>query len=161
MVRRAVKYSLVLAVVGFIAIQLVPYGRAHANPAVVAEPAWDTPLTRELTAQACFACHSNETKWPWYSNVAPVSWVVQNHVDEGREALNFSEWTTTNAETGEITETVIEGEMPPSYYYFAPGSLKLTTHEHDQLIAGLISTFGNGGNGKGNEGGQSDNDKDD
>ena len=76
----------------FLLIQLIPYGRDHTNPAVVAEPAWDLPETRALAVRACFDCHSNETIWPWYSNVAPISWLVQRDVDEGREKLNFSEW---------------------------------------------------------------------
>ncbi len=81
-------------VVGLIAIQLVPYGRNHTNPPVQSEPNWDSPETRALAERACFECHSNETAWPWYSNIAPVSWLVQHDVDEGREKLNFSEWST-------------------------------------------------------------------
>ena len=54
-------------------IQLLPYGRDHTNPPVVAEPLWDSPQTRALAKRACFDCHSNETIWPWYTNVAPVS----------------------------------------------------------------------------------------
>ena len=63
----------ILAVVALaLLIQLVPYGRAHTNPPVVAEPNWDSPQTRELAVRACFDCHSNETTWPWYSNIAPI-----------------------------------------------------------------------------------------
>ena len=54
-------------------IQLVPYGRNHANPPVRQEPAWDSPQTRELAVRACYDCHSNQTAWPWYTNVAPIS----------------------------------------------------------------------------------------
>jgi hypothetical protein len=61
-------------------IQAVPYGRAHSNPPVVSEPAWDSPRARELAVRACFDCHSNETVWPWYSNIAPVSWLIQSDV---------------------------------------------------------------------------------
>src|SRR5690349_11025724 len=68
-----------LAITGlFLLIQAVPYGRAHTNPPVVSEPHWDSPRTRELAKRACFDCHSNETRWPWYSHVAPMSWVLQN-----------------------------------------------------------------------------------
>jgi hypothetical protein len=73
-------------------IQLVPYGRDHDNPPVQSEPPWDSPDTRALARQACFDCHSNETEWPAYANIAPVSWLVQRDVDEGRAVLNFSEW---------------------------------------------------------------------
>jgi hypothetical protein len=61
------------AVGAFLAIQLVPYGRDHTNPPGTGEPSWDTPATRALAKQACFDCHSNETEWPAYASVAPVS----------------------------------------------------------------------------------------
>jgi hypothetical protein len=72
-------------------IQFVPYGRDHSNPAVRAEPAWDSPRTRELTVRACYDCHSNETTWPWYTNIAPISWLVQSDVERGRAELNYSD----------------------------------------------------------------------
>ena len=61
-------------------IQLVPFGRSHTNPPVVKEVAWDSAQTKALVRRACYDCHSNETVWPWYSNVAPVSWLVQRDV---------------------------------------------------------------------------------
>lgn len=123
-------------------IQLVPYGRAHTNPPVVAEPAWDSPSTRELAARACFDCHSNETRWPWYSHVAPVSWMVQNDVTEGREFLNFSAWNRVYEDAVEAGETVVAGEMPlPGYVWLHP-TAKLRPDERDALIAGLNKTFG-------------------
>jgi Haem-binding domain len=84
-----------LIIGGFITllvIQLVPYGRDHGNASTTSEPIWDSPVTRALAKQACFDCHSNETEWPAYSHIAPASWLVQHDVDEGRAALNFSEW---------------------------------------------------------------------
>jgi hypothetical protein len=94
--------TLVLSIVGVVVlfglIQLVPYGRDHTNPPVVAEPAWDSPQTRALAVRACFDCHSNETVWPWYSNVAPASWLVQRDVDDGRRRLNWSEWSSTGTQ---------------------------------------------------------------
>src|SRR4051812_44101919 len=74
-------------------MQLVPYGHTHSNPPVLQEPSWDSPHSRELAVRACFDCHSNETRWPWYANVAPFSWTMQRDVDAGRSTLNFSEWT--------------------------------------------------------------------
>lgn len=55
----------------FLALQLVSYGRDHANPPMVSEPAWDSPATRALAKQACVDCHSNETEWPAYARIAP------------------------------------------------------------------------------------------
>ena len=100
-------------------IQLLPYGRDHTNPPVVAEPAWDSTETRELAVRACFDCRSNETVWPWYSNIAPMSWVLQRDVDEGREHLNFSDWQREQ-EGEEAAETVDEGTMPPGNYLLTP-----------------------------------------
>ena len=80
-----------------LAIQ-VPAWFWQTNPPVKAEPAWDSAETRALAKRACFDCHSNETVWPIYSRVAPVSWLVTRHVVEGREKLNFSEWGTAPAQ---------------------------------------------------------------
>ena len=55
------------------------------------EPTWNSPETRALTARACFDCHRNRTQWPWYTSVAPVSWLAQLDVERGRRELNFSE----------------------------------------------------------------------
>ena len=71
-----------------VAIQVVPYGRAHSNPPITGEPAWDSPRTRELVAIDCFDCHSNEVEYPWYANVAPMSWAVESHIDSGRDKVN-------------------------------------------------------------------------
>src|SRR5471032_2939644 len=65
---------------------------ARTNPPVTREIKWDTPATRKLAQRACFDCHSNMTTWPWYSHVAPVSLLVVNDTNDGRRALNFSEW---------------------------------------------------------------------
>lgn len=125
-----------------VVIQAIPYGRAHDNPPVSAEPPWDSTLTRELTVRACYDCHSNETVWPWYTNVAPVSWLTTRDVEEGRRKLNFSEWGRGDQEYDESAETIEEGEMPPVYYGWAHASARLTDGEKQQLIEGLGATFG-------------------
>jgi hypothetical protein len=132
---------LLAAVVLFGLIQLVPYGRDHSNPPVQQEPNWDSPRTRELAVGACFDCHSNETIWPWYSNVAPVSWLVQRDVDEGRSKLNFSEWNVRGRGVDELTEVIREGEMPPSQYKLMHSSSRLSADEKDALINGLTATL--------------------
>jgi mono/diheme cytochrome c family protein len=133
------------AIALFLLIQLVPFGRDHTNPPVVQEPQWDSPQTRELMQRACFDCHSNETVWPWYSNVAPVSWLVQRDTDEGRAKLNFSEWGMGEQETEEIYETVAEGEMPPPMYLITHPEARLSAAEKEALLVGLQATFGSGG----------------
>lgn len=123
-------------------LQLVPYGRDHANPPVVREPAWDSPATRELARRACFDCHSRETVWPWYSHVAPVSWLVQRDVTAGREELDFSAWTgTREGESGhKMAEEVREGEMPPLPYRLLHPAARLTPAEQEALARGLVAT---------------------
>jgi hypothetical protein len=125
----------------FVLIQLVPYGRNHTNPPIAQEPQWDSPETRELAKRACFDCHSNESVWPWYSNIAPISWLVQNDVDEGRRRLNFSEWGRPIREVNEIGEVVMEGEMPPVQYYPTHPNARLSAAEQEALARGLVATI--------------------
>ncbi|NQV07538.1 heme-binding domain-containing protein [bacterium] len=127
-----------------ILIQAVPYGRNHSNPPVIAEPDWATPQTRALAVAACFDCHSNEAEYPWYSSVAPFSWAVQNHVEEGRRKLNFSEWDRPQREADESAETLLEGSMPPLYYTIAHPGSRLTGAEKRELAAGFRATPGIG-----------------
>lgn len=107
---------------------------------MVQEPNWDSPQTKELAQRACFDCHSNETVWPWYSNVAPVSWLVQRDVDEGRHHLNFSDWSRVR-ELDDIPYVVSGGEMPPSQFLIMHPEARLTQAEKDALVKGLQATI--------------------
>jgi hypothetical protein len=127
----------VAAVALFALAQLVPYGRNHTNPPVTSEPRWDSPATRTLAADACFDCHSNETKWPWYSNIAPISWLNYSDVTGGREALNFSEWRARPVDVNEVVEAVQGGGMPPWFYTPLHPKARLSGAERAQLVAGL------------------------
>ena len=124
-------------------MQLVPYGRDHDNPPVIEEPHWDSPRTRELAVRACFDCHSNQTKWPWYSNVAPYSWVVERHVIVGRQVLNFSDWTRSPyfAEA-QAAINVMRDDMPLASYRWLHPEARLTPDEKLELARGLSNTFG-------------------
>lgn len=126
----------------FVLIQLVPYGCSHANPPVVAEPAWDSPATRAFAARACFDCHSNESRWPWYSHVAPVSWFVQHHVDEAREKLNFSEFQKRQKSAGKSAKEVEKGGMPLASYVLIHRDARLTDDERSAFVTGLKATLG-------------------
>jgi hypothetical protein len=123
-------------------MQLVPYGRAHTNPRVVEEPDWDSPETRMLAVRACFDCHSNQTSWPWYSNVAPLSWVVQRNVNAGRTVLNFSDWSRTYALAPQAPASVLAREMPPLKYRWLHPEAALSEAEKVQLARGLEKTLG-------------------
>ncbi|MBM3163178.1 MAG: cytochrome C [Chlorobi bacterium] len=132
-----------IAVVALAAIQIVPYGRDHQNPPVTGEPAWDSPRTRELFFRACKDCHSNETTWPWYSSIAPASWLAQIDVNIGRKKFNVSEWGRTGKNEGdEAAEEVREGKMPPWFYLPAHPEAKLNDTEKEELTRGLVATFG-------------------
>ena len=124
----------------FALAQAIPYGRAHRNPPVQAEPKWDSPRTRELAVRACFDCHSNQTTWRWYSNVAPVSWLVQRDVDSGRSAVNFSEWNRPQDGAGDLVEAVTGKSMPPWFYVLLHSNAKLTAAERQALADGLRRT---------------------
>jgi cytochrome c551/c552 len=122
--------------------QIIPYGRSHTNPPVVSEPTWDNPQTRALAQRACFDCHSNETVWPWYTNVAPVSWLIQHDVDEGRQRLNFSEWGNANPRAlNELGEVIQRGSMPPAQYTIIHTNAVLSDAEKQQLITGLQASL--------------------
>jgi len=141
-IKRALLVVVGILVVGFVAIQLVPVNRT--NPPVISEPNWDSPQTRELAQRACFDCHSNETTWPWYSYVAPMSWLVAHDVHEGRQTINFSEWQNVRGEgrsAGEIAEVIRSGWMPPSSYLSLHPNARLTQAEQDALIQGMRATL--------------------
>jgi|SRR6476659_1638566 hypothetical protein len=124
----------------FAVMQLVPY--RVTNPSARDEPAWNSPETRRLAVAACYDCHSNETETVWWEDVAPLSWWLTNHVDEGRSALNFSECTPGRGEN-EAAEAVSEGSMPPNYYTWLGlhGDAKLSAAQRRSLAAGLRATL--------------------
>lgn len=127
-----------------IAIQFIPYGKDHTNLPVISEPQWDSPRTKELFARACADCHSHETKYPWYSKVAPISWLLEHDIQEGREHFNVSLWGEQKKNEGEeAAKEVREGEMPMWIYTLAHPEAKLTGSEKQELLSGLEKTFGN------------------
>jgi hypothetical protein len=139
MIRRTTSVAIAAAIVLLLGIQLLLFGRQHTNPPVTAEPVWPDSTTRALAVRACFDCHSNETTWPWYSNVAPVSWILLNHIQEGRAVLNFSEWDRPQEGVREAGEVIREGEMPPGYYRLLHRSARLSADESTTLAQALGS----------------------
>jgi hypothetical protein len=140
---------LALLVVTF-AISVAWGNRLKTNPPVVAEPAWNSPETRALAVRACFACHSNETRWPWYSNVPVVRGLIVKHVREGRQKLNFSAWQAgRELEANEVPDKVYdpthyleEDIIPqPSFQALHPEA-RLTRAEQDQLAQGFRASLG-------------------
>lgn len=139
--KRFLRIAAIVILVGFVLIQFIPIDRT--NPAVTHEVAWNAPETRALAQRACFDCHSNETVWPWYSYVAPISLRIASHVEEGREHLNFSAWDQPNEEFEEIAEVIERGQMPLSDYLLIHTEAQLSDTETQALLEGLRATLAN------------------
>ena len=120
-------------------IQLIPYGRDHTNPTPTKQVALPTAPQRALFKSACQDCHSYKTDWLWYTNIAPISWLVQSDVNGGREHLNLSAWNRPQAELGDVIEAIDGGDMPPLKYWISPyhWNARLSSSEKQQLIAGF------------------------
>lgn len=141
---RVIATVAVAAMVTMLVIQFVPYGRDRSAPVATGEPVWADDATRALMVRACFGCHSSEVEYPGYASVAPISWMVQSHIDEGRGKVNYSQFATNPRKADETIEVILEGEMPP-YYYTLFGrhpEARLTEGERAQLIEGLRATPG-------------------
>jgi mono/diheme cytochrome c family protein len=121
----------------FVAIQLVPVSRE--NPPVeedVAAP----PEVASILRRSCYDCHSHETRWPWYSRVAPASWLVASDVRDGRRHVNFSRWNRLDAKDRadtleEIVEEVGKGEMPLKAYLVTHPGAEMTPADVETLRA--------------------------
>lgn len=140
--KRVLLYLVIAGVFIFVLMQLVPYGKNHTNPPVVQEPNWNSPQTRQMASEHCFECHSNETTWPWYSNIAPASWLIYHDVEDGRRKFNFSDWGNNPGELDEIGEAIQEGEMPPIQYWIFHPSSRLDAAQKEAFINGLKATIG-------------------
>ena len=136
------KLFLLLVLLTAVLIQLIPYGHTHTNPSKAIEPVWNSADTRELFRRACFDCHSNKTTWPWYSNVAPVSWLLQRDVNGGRSHLNFTEWDLPQKHAKDVAEQVRSDEMPPWFYRPMHPAARLSAAEKQALIEGAEKSLG-------------------
>lgn len=142
----------IAAVALLVVIQV--YRPARTNPTV--DPEKDIhrmldmqPAVANLLNRACNDCHSNRTNWPWYSRVAPVSWLVVSDVERGRTAVNFSEWGRYSAKEQqkhlkEICNEVTEGEMPALQYTLIHREARLTGDERSAVCRWTNSVTGTG-----------------
>jgi hypothetical protein len=136
--------TILAAVVGVVVAALVLVGNfavARTNPPVTYTIQWDSPRTEVLARAACFDCHSNETRWPWYAHVAPVAEFIVNEVDEGRREMNFS--TDRGLNVREMISEIERGNMPTPNYLLLHSDANLSAEDQAALIAGLRATFGN------------------
>lgn len=128
-------------VVGFGIIQLIPVD--FTNPPVQTEQDFlvvtqASEQTAQKIQQSCYDCHSHETKYPWYSKVAPVSWLLKSHIDDGRRHLNFSTWESYDLKKKdhkleEMSEALEEGWMPMDQYVWMHKEAKLSPEERQEL----------------------------
>lgn len=123
----------ILAII--VLIQIIPVDRS--NPQSEAEII-ATSDVKTILENSCYDCHSNQTNWPWYSYIAPVSWLVSKDVHDGRKHLNFSNWENLSTEKkadklDEIWEYVSKGEMPMPIYTFMHPSAKLSNEQKTVL----------------------------
>ena len=135
--RKVIKWLVVAVVVVFIGLQFVR--PARTNPAVdqtqtIHAQLQMTPQVAAIIDRSCRDCHSNTTRWPWYSNVVPASWFLVDHVNEGRQHLNFSEWGKLDTRRAdkrleEICEEVSDKLMPLNSYTWIHRSSKLSADD--------------------------------
>ncbi len=130
-------WALGTVLVVVVAIQFVPYGWTHSNPPVTADAPWPDEQVAAIARESCYSCHSNETEWPLYSYVAPMSWLVRSDVESGRDELNFSTWPDDDGELDDSIEQIEEGTMPPSQYTLIHRGAALSDAEQTELIAAL------------------------
>lgn len=124
-------------VLGLVAMQMFPVQRT--NPPPDRPLAIQDPMVSDIVERACADCHSHDTVWPWYSRIAPVSWWVVDHVEEGREHLNFSTWGTQPPDRQEhkleeVVEYVENREMPLRSYVAGHPEARITDAERESLV---------------------------
>jgi mono/diheme cytochrome c family protein len=139
MLKKILLFVVIGGLVLFGLIQLIPIN--HDNPPATKEPNWSSPEARALIKDNCFQCHSNETDWPWYSYIAPASWLVKFDVVRGRREFNFSEWDKNPAELDEMVREVQRGSMPPLQYTLFHPSARLDAQHKQALIDALTSSL--------------------
>jgi hypothetical protein len=139
-VRAMGKWLVRIGIIGialFALIQLVPYGWTHSNPPVVRDAPWPDAASEAIARESCYSCHSNETDWPAYSYVAPMSWLVRADVDKARDEFNFSDWDESGDDADKAFDVIEDGEMPLPRYTMIHRSARLTDEEAQILLAAL------------------------
>lgn len=136
------KIALRLIAIVFLLMQFVRPDRSNppVDPAVELHAVVEVPASvSSLLRAACYDCHSDETVWPWYAHVAPSSWFLTKHVDEGRRHLNFSDWgnypsSKADHKLEEVIEYVEDGKMPLSSYTPLHPEAKLSDEQRAEVI---------------------------
>ena len=135
-----------MVVAGFLVMQIIPIGRIYPaaerkpDPPVAVTIEWKSPETEHMVRAACYDCHSNETAYPWYANIAPVSWLVSRDINNGRAAMNFSEDAPTEYNISDL-EWHLLNNMPPKIYVVMHPEAVLTEDQKALLLAGFKETL--------------------
>lgn len=137
MVKKVLKWTIIILFVAFAGIQFVRpnYSNPPVSEANRLESTTQVPDdVKQIFARACNDCHTNETRWPWYSNIAPLSWSIVNHVDEGRRHLNFSEWNTYDlrkktSKLDEVCDEMVDKLMPHDQYLWLHPEAKVSAED--------------------------------
>ena len=142
--KKTLKWIFVALAAAFILLQFTNPPRT--NPPVAADLMAANPPPPQVAAMlhaACYDCHSSETRWPWYSRVAPMSWLIANDVVEGRKNLNLSDWPSDPVRAAKRLEGMSEeigyGEMPPKKYTAIHADARLTQVQLKELTDWLDS----------------------
>ena len=136
--RKLAKLISILFTFVFLGMQFVPTSRTPKTSATTGAHMAEVinPQVSAILNRSCQDCHSGRTTWPWYSHVAPVSWIVSKHVSEGREMLDFSEWANQPPSADErmlICDAVSDGRMPLPEYTVIHRSAKLSKRDVDLI----------------------------
>lgn len=149
-VKKVVLGFLGLGAIGFLFIQIAPIGMAFStlerkeNQPITKPIEWSSPEAEAIARKACYDCHSNETKYPWYANIAPVSWLVNRDVNLGREVLNFSEYEVESMMEHlgyDDLEWNIMSQMPLPLYIRMHPEAELSKEEKQLLLDEIAATM--------------------
>jgi len=138
-----VRKILIVLLVALVIIQFIPIDRETPEPDDSKDFIYMTNPPDQVVVtlmNACYDCHSYETRYPWYSRIAPVKFWLQDHIEDGRRHLNFSEWGNYDAERKahkleELAEEVEEGHMPLDSYTWMHGDARLDDEERSEIVS--------------------------
>lgn len=141
-----------IVIVGFLVLQIFPISAistklARQERPVLSQIDWGSPEAEQLVRTACYDCHSNEPTYPWYASVAPISWLLNKDINEGRRVLNFSEQAANQINPHELVEVVEEGEMPLPIYLVMHPDANLTEAQQQTLIQAFETVLSGRGGG--------------
>lgn len=140
---RIIRRSAAALGVLFVVIQFIPSSFDRTAPPVTGEPQWDAPQTRATFMTACGDCHSNESRYPWYSSIAPGSWLIEYDIIEGRRHFNVSEWDRSQRGGEDAPDEVQRGSMPIGPYLLLHPEANFNAAQKTAFVEGLRRTFAN------------------